>query len=416
MDKELYEILADGEALYLLGGEPPSAEAATNNNALYHLASYEWARAVIRSLGPTNLRVLDVACGSGYGTARLAQLACVRSVIGVDISERQLQYARQRHPGPRVSFLHGDATNLQEVVPAKSVEVVVSFQTFEHLLDPAAFLTGVHASLTKQGAFLLATPTHEQTVCLVPGNPYHVAEHSEESIQRLLSFFFERVRLFDEVPCKGVFDIIRERTRGHADIPRGNFALATRPRRRLKTEDILRFRGDALLSIWGEDIKRRQRAAIESRRQRHFLTTCYQFLELEAGFHPPEVPHVWTMAEARFAFVAPSPGATASFTMAPAPLDISADHPVTVDITLPDGAVTRRVFTDRRPQTVSFPCQEGRNPIQLTTDRTWVPAEHSDSSDIRSLGLRLSEFRITDGNSCSSDLHLDGDSIVQQTP
>ena len=76
--------------------------------------------------------VLDVASGEGYGSAMLAGRA--RSVRGVDISQDAVGHARERYAGvANLQYLQGSAAAIP--LPDDSVDVVVSFETIEHLYE-----------------------------------------------------------------------------------------------------------------------------------------------------------------------------------------------------------------------------------------------------------------------------------------
>jgi ubiquinone/menaquinone biosynthesis C-methylase UbiE len=80
--------------------------------------------------------VLDIASGTGYGTQLIAKTA--KKVYGVDYSPEAIEYSKQNHSSDNVEFKVGDAHNIP--MDDKSVDVVVSLETIEHLKDPAKFL------------------------------------------------------------------------------------------------------------------------------------------------------------------------------------------------------------------------------------------------------------------------------------
>ncbi len=389
MNRELYELLVEGEALYFSRTASGSLlEAAETYNQLYHAAGYEWACKVIESLGGGSLRVLDAASGTGYGSARMAELPCVASVLGIDLNPSQLAYARQRHGGPKIEFMRGDVTHLDTLVPRGAIDVAVSFQTVEHLFDSVAFIAGVHQSMARDGVFLVGCPTHDETIFLNPDNPYHLVEYSQDLLCELLSFFFSRVRFFDELPHREVFDHLNNRL----SVPNANYAVATEPYRRVSRRKRERFRTDYLLRLWRSGVHELQQRAIQARRERHFLTKCYTFLDLEEGFYPPELTHIWMKERAALTLTVESEPPRCGFTVVPAAPDVSEDNPVTVRLTDAKGDATDYRLTKHQGFKIELECIKGPNRIQLEVDRTWVPAEDSDTVDIRRLGLRLSGF------------------------
>ena len=112
---------------------------------------HEWAAALAAQL-PPGARVLELGCGGG--TRETRELASRFALTGVDLSERQLERARERVPG--ATFLHGDLTAVE--FPAGSFDAVVSFYVFNHvpreLLAP--LLARIHGWLAPGGRLLAA--------------------------------------------------------------------------------------------------------------------------------------------------------------------------------------------------------------------------------------------------------------------
>src|SRR5437763_4277161 len=105
--------------------------AAHGQIELEHLHRYLLARDVCRGKD-----VLDIACGEGYGSALLAQVA--RHVIGVDIDCPSIAHAAVEYARANLHYVAGDATRVP--LAAASFDVVVSFETLEHFAGQEAFL------------------------------------------------------------------------------------------------------------------------------------------------------------------------------------------------------------------------------------------------------------------------------------
>src|SRR5690349_16411159 len=80
--------------------------------------------------------VLDIASGEGYGSAILANTA--RSVIGVDIAAEAVRHASIRYKLDNVQFRHGSCEEIP--LDNNSVDLVVSFETIEHLDEHKAMM------------------------------------------------------------------------------------------------------------------------------------------------------------------------------------------------------------------------------------------------------------------------------------
>jgi 2-polyprenyl-3-methyl-5-hydroxy-6-metoxy-1,4-benzoquinol methylase len=121
-----------------------------------------------------NRRVVDAACGSGYGTALLALVA--REVVGYDISAVAIAYAQEHFARTNVSYHVQDLALLRE-----QAEVLVSFETTEHIPSLQAWESAVTRSLLPGGTFIFSVPLNES-----PGdNPYHYHVFTVEQAQKL---------------------------------------------------------------------------------------------------------------------------------------------------------------------------------------------------------------------------------------
>lgn len=100
-------------------------------------------------------RILDAACGTGYGSFLLARSGA-SSVLGIDRDPRRVRFAARRFRAAGLSFEIGDCEALG--FPADSFDLVVSSNTLEHLPNPRRFLRGVGDSLHRDGRIVVAVP------------------------------------------------------------------------------------------------------------------------------------------------------------------------------------------------------------------------------------------------------------------
>jgi SAM-dependent methyltransferase len=164
--EELYERVVPGESPERLVEE--------------HVARYRFAAGYT-----AGQRVLDVACGAGYGSALLCDEGRAGSVVGVDVADEALACARRRWSRPRVFWLRMDATRL--AFPAASFDVVCSFETIEHLSDWPTYLQEVHRVLRVGGAFLVSTPNRTAST---GKNPFHLHEFTLAEFREALARHF----------------------------------------------------------------------------------------------------------------------------------------------------------------------------------------------------------------------------------
>lgn len=153
-----------------------------------HLKRYEFARPLC-----AGKVVLDAGCGTGYGTAYLGESA--QRVVGVDVSDDALAYARKRYATANVEFAHADLQRLP--FPDASFDAVVSFEAIEHLEDPGAFVAHAARVLQPGGTFVVSTP-HVAATTRAPANPHHRIEFSRRDFESLLQAHFTDVSLYGQ--------------------------------------------------------------------------------------------------------------------------------------------------------------------------------------------------------------------------
>jgi ubiquinone/menaquinone biosynthesis C-methylase UbiE len=131
-------------------------------------------------------RVLDIASGEGYGSALLATVAS--EVIGVDVAEEAVRHAAENYSTHNLSFLHGDARRIP--VDDASIEIVVSFETLEHLSEHEEFLREIKRVLRPGGLLVLSTPDRDFFASWPP-NPFHLKELTEAGFRDLIGEHFK---------------------------------------------------------------------------------------------------------------------------------------------------------------------------------------------------------------------------------
>jgi SAM-dependent methyltransferase len=132
--------------------------------------------------------VLDAACGEGYGSAFLAANAA--RVTGVDVSAEAIAHAKAKYAETaNLEYVEASVTAIP--LPEASVDVVVSFETIEHLAEQEAMLAEFRRVLRPEGILVLSAPNRP---VYSDGknyrNEFHVREHDHAELAALLATEF----------------------------------------------------------------------------------------------------------------------------------------------------------------------------------------------------------------------------------
>ena len=166
-----------------------------------HLERYQFAA---RHLRPG--RVLDIACGVGYGSRLLADAGSEQTtVLGVDVSRHAVDYARRRYRRNGVEFLVCDAMSFHD---PEGFDSIVTLETIEHLADPRGFATRLGRLLGPGGVLVASVPITQSTDL----NPHHLHDFDEVSFGVLFeSFGLSRVATLRQSQSFGFASLLRRR-------------------------------------------------------------------------------------------------------------------------------------------------------------------------------------------------------------
>ncbi len=161
-----------------------------NETSIEHLHRYAIAMELVN-----NKKVLDIACGEGYGSNLLAKNAS--HVTGVDINADIIKQATAKYQKQNLEFLTGTVEN----IPAadKQFEVVISFETLEHIADHNKMMAEIKRVLLPGGLLIISTPDKKNyTDKTGRNNPFHVKELYEEEFKALLHQYFKNVQVLSQ--------------------------------------------------------------------------------------------------------------------------------------------------------------------------------------------------------------------------
>ncbi|MDD4902232.1 MAG: class I SAM-dependent methyltransferase [Patescibacteria group bacterium] len=197
------------------------------SNIIYdeHLVRYQLAAQIA-----AGKNILDIACGSGYGSKILAE-AGAQKVTAVDKSPEAIAAAREKYSAGNIVFMVGDAEETHPLATTpkpllgkeggspseggetdladKSFNLVVSFETIEHLTNAEKYLAGIARVLDEEGIFLVSTPNRE---VFGQKNPYHLREFTRGEFEEILKKYFKNIYILEQT--NGIASLIRAGGRG----------------------------------------------------------------------------------------------------------------------------------------------------------------------------------------------------------
>lgn len=153
------------------------------NQVIYfeHIIRYKFIQQFLKP----QMTVLDVACGSGYGSYLIAKK--VKNVIGIDISKAAIKYAQEKYHYSNIKYINA---NLSKRIPLedKSIDLIVSFETLEHLEDQDKFLQELKRVSKDDALLVISTPNKE--IFTTSDQKFHKKELSFQEFSNLLEKYF----------------------------------------------------------------------------------------------------------------------------------------------------------------------------------------------------------------------------------
>jgi 2-polyprenyl-3-methyl-5-hydroxy-6-metoxy-1,4-benzoquinol methylase len=140
-----------------------------------HLERYEFALQHLHGQ-----RVLDIACGNGYGSAFIKTQRPECRVLGVDVAEAAIAFARQHYVQDRLDYQCSEAATFST---DEVFDTVISLETLEHLPAPELFVQRIRQLMVEGGKFIVSVPITYSTDV----NPYHLHDFTERQLVALLA-------------------------------------------------------------------------------------------------------------------------------------------------------------------------------------------------------------------------------------
>lgn len=162
----------------------PELMKPTNGMLLEHIARYYFA------LPYTKGRVLDIACGVGYGafmTAK-ARKKQVSEIVAVDIDHDTIEYANNTYNHQKINYVLGNV--LDKTLPKKlgQFDTIISFETIEHIPDERPFMDNLFKMLKPSGTLIISTP-FGQGKGKPTNEPFHYHQFTREEFIALFKAY-----------------------------------------------------------------------------------------------------------------------------------------------------------------------------------------------------------------------------------
>lgn len=184
--KAISDLIVYGKAeRWVNGFMSPSVESE-------HLDRYNFITKYVK-----NKTVLDIACGCGYGSYLISKYGMANEVCGVDIDEDSIRYGNHRYSCDRIKRFVSNALNFSH---NKKFDVIVSFETIEHIKEFEDLILKFYDLLEQNGLLFISTPiTYKSTT--TPANKFHEIEWNFFDFHNLFSKKFK----IEEIYLQNVF-------------------------------------------------------------------------------------------------------------------------------------------------------------------------------------------------------------------
>ena len=183
----------------------PKLMKSMNGMLLEHLARYYFAAPYVKG------RVLDIACGVGYGSHMTAKERKreVTEIVAVDNDADAIQYAEREYHHQKIAFVRGDA--MDPALPERlgTFDTILSFETVEHVEDDRFFVEQLDRMLRPGGTLVLSSPFGRGRG-QPTSEPFHKHQLTPEQFRELFArygdvqFYYQRGPTFEPAPREGV--------------------------------------------------------------------------------------------------------------------------------------------------------------------------------------------------------------------
>ncbi len=160
----------------------PEFMKVDNGMLLEHVERYIFAKKHVSG------RVLDLACGVGYGADILLDEIYNKKIdyyLGIDLSREAIAYAREMYGFQKTQFEQGDALNSSLVNQYGKFDTILSFETIEHIEEDIEYVRNLKRLLDKKGTLIISTP-FGQGRDIPCASPFHIRQYRQNEFVELL--------------------------------------------------------------------------------------------------------------------------------------------------------------------------------------------------------------------------------------
>ncbi|MFK8186332.1 MAG: class I SAM-dependent methyltransferase [Phormidesmis sp.] len=194
LQKKRYEKDSDTSLeKYVGGGGERQASKYLQGIRDDHLGRYEL---VLPYVSP-QAKVLDMACGVGYGSYMIASETNCQSILAVDISKDAIAYGESYYSSEKIQYRCDNCFTTD--IEAAIYDIAISFETIEHIKDDETLLKIFFDSLKPEGLLFLSTPNQLEMPYTKDYFPFHVKHYLPSDLKVLVeSSGFKILEVFSQ--------------------------------------------------------------------------------------------------------------------------------------------------------------------------------------------------------------------------
>ena len=156
-----------------------------------HFSRYNFAAQYVK-----NKKILDIACGVGYGCKILVD-GGASFVIGGDISDESINYANNHYKSEKNEFIKQNLEKLD--FEDKAFDCVISFETLEHIKEQKKVISELSRIIKPGGILIISTPNKDSRTSVEDNaNIFHEKELTIKEFEDILKEHFPKIELFSQ--------------------------------------------------------------------------------------------------------------------------------------------------------------------------------------------------------------------------